>query len=1008
MPRAAETPRTGISALLHQSKVTNMFCSRTSARAIAAIAAIATFSSFSAAQAASPDGPKQRLAHELAHRSAHAAVSPASAAKRLANALAARRTAVVVLHARTAHQVGRVAAAARADGLTVRHVIPQLRAVTVDVARPNLGTRARQLAHLPGVSGLELGQYRVPSSVPNDPDYPLQSSYLNAVNAPAAWDRETGSSAVRIAIVDTGVDVAHPDLVGKIAGTYNAVDDSTNVTDDDGHGTFVAGIAAAATDNGVGVAGAGYDTDLLAVKVAESSGIVTTDDEAAGIIWAADHGARIINVSLAGSAPSEVEQDAVSYAQAHGSLVIGAAGNAGGSTPSYPAAYPNVVAVGATDGAGRASFSDYGSWVTLAAPGVAIHSTTPVAGSVLFGAGTTGYGTADGTSFAAPIVAGAAALVLATDPSLSATQLRSILVASSSGYAGLGLGAGQINFATALDHVPPTTQPTSITPDGTANRITFTATSSAAEVAFQINDRDYSAPVPVIDGEATYTLASWGMPNGISTVNAVDCTVEGVCSGEPFATSFEVDNTQPVITAPHSGASITGGFTITATSSGGGVRFLVDGTVRGFDATYPYSFKYTGSALSEGRHILQLRQCSADQQHCLGPMSGTVWLMSNSLHPSIKSASPYVFSPNGDGVKDTTAVTYNLPSSQHVTISVFTPGGTRMRGPIDYGTQSGSRVWTWKGKNNSDQYVPNGAYRIEIDTSASINGATVRGMVSTSVRVDTVAPHMLSITGGGTTFYPYPDHYRDSFTPTATLDEDGGMTMVIKNSKNQVIQTINVYHRHRGHNGITWYGKKSDGSKVLPGTFSWYFIARDAYGNHRQSSLYHVYVSGKKLVTKQAVIRHNGDSGFGSGGSDTCASATTADSWYDHGIYLLNTCGMWGEYDQVAATFFKFTVPSAVAYTHLYLRISGNVFYSPSEMFAGFLRVDNGSFDVPRFTTLHNQGDYEFQLSSASGANHVNSSHATTIGVAVDADAADTSDFDLQWVQLTVDYQVLQ
>ena len=205
---------------------------------------------------------------------------------------------------------------------------------------------------------------------------------------------------MRVAVVDSGIDVTHEDLKNKIAATYNVVDRNAPMRDTIGHGTFVAGVAAAQTNNAVGVAGAGYDTKILAAKITDDDGYVSIDDEIAGIKWAATHGADIINLSLGGPDSSAAEKAAVQYAQRRGVLVVAAAGNDGVADREYPAAYPGVIAVGATNTRthARAAFSNYGSWVTVAAPGVGIYSTVPKGHTDYFDSAT-GYASGDGTSF---------------------------------------------------------------------------------------------------------------------------------------------------------------------------------------------------------------------------------------------------------------------------------------------------------------------------------------------------------------------------------------------------------------------------------------------------------------------------------------------------------------------------------------------------------------------------------------------------------------------------------
>jgi type VII secretion-associated serine protease mycosin len=251
---------------------------------------------------------------------------------------------------------------------------------------------------------------------PDDPRYLTQQPYLANIGMPSAWDRGQGSPTALIAIVDTGVDLDHPDLAGRIAPGWDFVGDDPVADDDSGHGTMVAGAAAAGTNNGKGVAGVAWNARILPVKVLDSQGSGTDADVASGITWAADQGARVINVSAGGTDDSSVLRDAVDYALARDAVVVAAAGNDASAFPFYPAAYPGVVAVTATDHAGAfASFSNYGPWMTLSAPGVNITSTAMGPGEQ--------YSTGSGTSFASPLVAGASALLRAANPTWSQAEV---------------------------------------------------------------------------------------------------------------------------------------------------------------------------------------------------------------------------------------------------------------------------------------------------------------------------------------------------------------------------------------------------------------------------------------------------------------------------------------------------------------------------------------------------------------------------------------------------------
>ena len=277
---------------------------------------------------------------------------------------------------------------------------------------------------------------------PNDPYYAAYQWHLPKVSAPTAWDTTPGSASVTVAVVDSGVQATHPDLAGRVLAGYDFVNSDSDPADDNGHGTAVAGVAAAQGNDGIGVAGASWNVAILPVKVMNSSGSGSYSAIANGITYAADNGAKIINLSVGGTSSSSTLQNAVAYAWNKGSLIVAAAGNNGSSTTVYPAAYPNVVAVSATTASDTlASFSSYGSFVDLSAPGENI--TTSWLNS--------GYVTISGTSFSSPLTAGVAALALSRNPTLSNTALSSLLTANTddlgaSGY-DIYFGAGRLNAA---------------------------------------------------------------------------------------------------------------------------------------------------------------------------------------------------------------------------------------------------------------------------------------------------------------------------------------------------------------------------------------------------------------------------------------------------------------------------------------------------------------------------------------------------------------------------------
>ncbi|MDR7073422.1 S8 family peptidase [Fictibacillus barbaricus] len=277
--------------------------------------------------------------------------------------------------------------------------------------------------------------------VPNDPFYKTQQYAPQKVAAEQAWDVTQSSSSVKIAVVDTGVDYNHPDLAGKVIKGHDFVADDEDPIDENEHGTHVAGIAAANTNNGVGVAGLAPKASILAVRVLDADGSGSLDDVAQGIRYAADQGAQVINLSLGGNLGTKTLEDAVNYAWNKGSVVVAAAGNSGVNLPSYPAYYSNAIAVAATDqNDQKASFSNFGTWVDIAAPGVDIYSTIPL----------NRYASFSGTSMASPVVAGVAGLLAAQGK--SASQIRAALENTADPVTGTGalFQHGRVNAAKAV------------------------------------------------------------------------------------------------------------------------------------------------------------------------------------------------------------------------------------------------------------------------------------------------------------------------------------------------------------------------------------------------------------------------------------------------------------------------------------------------------------------------------------------------------------------------------
>ena len=336
-------------------------------------------------------------------------------------------------------------------GATVVRSIPQLGWRTVRL--PAGMTLEQCMAYYRGLKSVAVvernGKLEL-QSTPNDPSYGKQYA-PQIMGAPAAWDFSTGASSTVIAIVDTGIDKTHPEFQNnKLLPGYDFSNDDSDPTDETGdeHGDHCAGIAAASTNNGIGIAGIGYNCRILPVKVFPNS---FDDVVSKAIVYAVDQGAKVISLSLGRSGTSTVLEDAVNYAFNKNTTLFAAAGNSNqdsGVSPFYPASYPNAVSVGSTDRSdGKSGFSNYGTLVRIAAPGSEIYSTVPVAlGS---------YAYLSGTSMACPAVAGSAGILWSyAAPGTKNTAILNAMFSTAKNV-GTWLSGGRLDLARAIDKVRP-------------------------------------------------------------------------------------------------------------------------------------------------------------------------------------------------------------------------------------------------------------------------------------------------------------------------------------------------------------------------------------------------------------------------------------------------------------------------------------------------------------------------------------------------------------------------
>lgn len=433
-------------------------------------------------------------------------------------------------------------------------------------------------------------------ATPNDPLYSGQWG-LTQINAPAAWDVTTGTTDVVIAVVDAGLDTSHPDLAGQlwtnpgeIAGNsvdddnngyvddihgWNLVDDNANLSDNTGHGTEVAGVIAAATNNGQGVAGVCWNCRLMIVKVTQPGGVANYSDIAAGVAYAAQKGAEVINLSLGGYSDSATLRAAIEIAS-QTAVVVGGAGNDNKSDPFYPAAYDDYVlaVAGTTSSDTKVGTSNYGTWVDVSAPGEVITTT--------FSGG--GYGPTSGTSMAAPFASGLAGLLRSLHPGWSADMVRAQIIHTTDdidslnpGYEGK-LGSGRIDAGQAAATAPvPDVQFVNYAADGQMGGTLEAGAVVTLTVTLRNDWLDASTVVATLATTDTVvsvtkaTAAFGAISAGETVINRVDPFQVSVTAGQynhaiPFSLQVVSDGNVSVLvfTATTESAAVTVGGTLSS------------------------------------------------------------------------------------------------------------------------------------------------------------------------------------------------------------------------------------------------------------------------------------------------------------------------------------------------------------------------------------------------------------------------------------------------------------
>jgi thermitase len=568
----------------------------------------------------------------------------------------------------------------------------------------------------------------------NDPMLSQQWG-LTRIQASQAWAIAAPQRTVYIAIIDTGVDANHPDLSQRMRrnsnGTvygYNAQLNNANTNDFHGHGTHCAGIAAAQTANGVGIAGVAgtAPVQMMPVKVLNDQGFGTMSDVARGITWAADNGAHVLSLSLGGTAGTQQLADAVNYAWNRGCLVVAAAGNNGSNAPFYPAFYENALAVAASDPDDRlTNFSQYGAWVDIAAPGSNILSTLP----------SNAYEAWSGTSMACPHVAGAAALIWSCAPNLTNQQLRLALENNADPvqpywFGGIGDGKGRLNLHRALqaalqmENTPTVSQltlsPTSVTAGGAARgTVVLSRPAGAGGAVVELRSSNPSlawcaAQITIPQGQTTGVFDIRTAANGAGSIT-ITASAGGVSRTATLqvVSPFRVQAVEvsPAVVAGGQSATLTVRLTAPAPAGGVQVALRSDAPQASLPATV----------------LVPAGQSSASVHVATSPVAQRVRVTLTAALNGSEAAT--VLTVNPPAPVSLTLSPTSVPGGRSATASVFLnasapPGGLWLR----VSHNNPNRVWT-----PSQVYVPAGMRSVQF-TVYTYRG---RGVSSVQITVAT-------------------------------------------------------------------------------------------------------------------------------------------------------------------------------------------------------------------------------------------------------------------------------
>lgn len=507
--------------------------------------------------------------------------------------------------------------------------IPKVGIRMLKVPADRLKSALAGLSRNPNVEFVQL-DYRIPIAMtPTDPFFCYQWHLTNTC-ASTAWEVTAGDPNVVVAVLDTGVESTHPDLASKLVAGWNTYDNNPNTADVLGHGTAVAGVAGALANNAIGVASVAPNCMLMPIRISDAQGYGYDSTVANGLVWAADHGARVANISYEFSGSATV-RTAADYFRSKGGVVIMAAGNSG-QTLTY-ADNPSVLTVSATGSSGAlASWSNKGAVIDVAAPGLGIYTTYKAAS----------FNSLSGTSFAAPCVAGVAALVISVNPQLTAQQVDMIIKSSADdlGAAGWdpGYGWGRVNAEKAVRLALNTLAAT----DTAVPVVTVTSPAAGAVVTgvvgvhiSAVDNVGVAAVNLVVDGQTvgsstvapfSFNLDTRYLSEGTHTLAASASDKSGnVGFSSPITIQVRnggADVAPPLvqIVSPSTTISVTKTLSVSVSATDNvnvaRVDLLVDGKLASTSTSANPVFTLNTAKLSKGSHTLQA--CAYDAAHNCG------------------------------------------------------------------------------------------------------------------------------------------------------------------------------------------------------------------------------------------------------------------------------------------------------------------------------------------------------------------------------------------------------